>query len=87
MRPLPDPMPEVDRRFVIRVPPQPYLRFDRNDYSLDPHLIWRWVTPWSVALIQCPAGRVQAGALGRGTGVEVVCAQPRRASTSAASGH
>jgi hypothetical protein len=26
-----------------RVPPQPYLRFDRNDYSLDPHLLGRRV--------------------------------------------
>jgi hypothetical protein len=29
-------MPDVDRRFVMRVPQQPYLRFDTNDYSLDP---------------------------------------------------
>ena len=43
MRPLPDPLPDTDRRFVIRVPPQPYLRFDRNDYSLDPHLVGRRV--------------------------------------------
>jgi len=38
MRPLPAEMPQTDRRFVIRVPTQPYLRFDRNDYSLDPRL-------------------------------------------------
>jgi transposase len=38
MRPLPD-LPDTDRRFVIRVPAQPYLRFDRNDYSLDPRLV------------------------------------------------
>jgi hypothetical protein len=31
MRPLPAPAPDVDRRFVIRVAPDPYLRFDRND--------------------------------------------------------
>jgi hypothetical protein len=43
MRPLPDPLPDSDRRFVIRVPPQPYLRFDRNDYSLDPRLVGRRV--------------------------------------------
>jgi hypothetical protein len=29
-------MPKLDRRFVIRVAAQPYLRFDTNDYSLDP---------------------------------------------------
>jgi hypothetical protein len=36
MRPLPAELPDADRRFVVRVAPQPYLRFDRNDYSLDP---------------------------------------------------
>jgi transposase len=36
MRALPEHMPETDRRFVMRVPQQPYLRFDTNDYSLDP---------------------------------------------------
>ncbi len=43
MRPLPARLPDVDRRFVMRVPPQPYLRFDRNDYSLDPRLAGRRV--------------------------------------------
>jgi len=43
MRPLPDPMPNTDRRWVTRVPPQPHLRFDRNDYSLDPRLVGRRV--------------------------------------------
>jgi transposase len=43
MRPLPARAPDVDRRFVIRVAPDPYLRFDRNDYSLDPHLAGRRV--------------------------------------------
>jgi hypothetical protein len=38
MRQLPEPMPETDRRFVTRVPAQPYLRVDTNDYSLDPRL-------------------------------------------------
>jgi hypothetical protein len=36
MRPLPDRLPDVDRRFVTRVPQQPYVRVDRNDYSIDP---------------------------------------------------
>ena len=39
MRALPAPMPDTDVRFVMRVPSQPYLRFDRNDYSLDPRLV------------------------------------------------
>ena len=43
MRPLPESMPDVDRRWVVRVPPQPYLRFDRNDLSLDPRLVGRRV--------------------------------------------
>jgi hypothetical protein len=36
-------LPDTDRRFVTRVAPQPYLRFDRNDYSLDPRLVGRRV--------------------------------------------
>ena len=28
--------PDLDRRWVTRVPADPYLRFDTNDYSLDP---------------------------------------------------
>lgn len=43
MRSLPAPMPDTDRRFVTRVPAQPYLRVDRNDYSLDPRLVGRRV--------------------------------------------
>ena len=43
MRPLPERMPDPDRRFVIRVPQQPYLRFDSNDYSLDPRFAGRRV--------------------------------------------
>ena len=43
MRPLPAVMPDSDRRFVIRIPQQPYVRFDTNDYSLDPTLAGRRV--------------------------------------------
>jgi transposase len=43
MRPLPTALPDTDRRFVLRVPQQPYLRFDTNDYSLDPRLAGRRV--------------------------------------------
>ena len=43
MRALPALWPDTDRRFVMRVPAQPYLRFDRNDYSLDPRLVGRRV--------------------------------------------
>jgi hypothetical protein len=41
-RPLP-PIPDVDRRFVTRVAQQPYLRVDRNDYSIDPGFAGRRV--------------------------------------------
>jgi hypothetical protein len=43
MRPLPERLPDVDRRFVTRVPLQPYLRVDRNDYSIDPTFAGRRV--------------------------------------------
>ena len=42
MASLPAP-PDVDRRWVLRVPPDPYLRFDTCDYSLDPGLVGRRV--------------------------------------------
>jgi hypothetical protein len=43
MRPLPGQGPDLDRRFVLRVPPQPYVHIDRSDYSLDPRLVGRRV--------------------------------------------
>lgn len=43
MRPLPERIPDVDDRFVRRVPQQPYLRVDRNDYSIDPRFAGRRV--------------------------------------------
>jgi transposase len=43
MRPLPVAMPDCDRRSVTRVPQQPYLRVDRNDYSIDPTFAGRRV--------------------------------------------
>ena len=36
MRRLPVRTPDTDRRQVLRVPAQPFLRVDRNDYSIDP---------------------------------------------------
>jgi transposase len=35
--------PDLDRRWVCRVPADPYLRFDTCDYSLDPRLVGRRV--------------------------------------------
>jgi transposase len=43
MAALPAAVPDTDRRWVIRVPPDPYLRFDTCDYSLDPRLVGRKV--------------------------------------------
>lgn len=43
MRPLPARIPDVDRRQVLRVPAQPFIRIDRNDYSLDPAFAGRRV--------------------------------------------
>jgi Mu transposase-like protein len=43
MRPLPQVLPDTDRRVVVRVPQQPFLRIDRNDYSIDPAFAGRRV--------------------------------------------
>jgi hypothetical protein len=43
MRALPEALPDVDRRFVTRVPPDPYVRVDTCDYSLEPRLVGRRV--------------------------------------------
>src|SRR5215212_4291783 len=43
MAPLPTQMPDCARRWTTRVPPDPHLRFDTNDYSLDPGLVGRRV--------------------------------------------
>jgi hypothetical protein len=43
MRPLLDRAPDTDRRWVTRVPPDPHVRFDTVDYSLDPNLVGRRV--------------------------------------------
>ena len=43
MRPAPRQMPDTDRRQTIRVPAQPLVRVDRNDYSIDPEFVGRRV--------------------------------------------
>ncbi len=68
MRPLPAPMPDPDHRFTIRVAQQPYLRFDTNDYSLDPHLAGRRVE------VSASQGEIAAVALDTG---EVACRHRR----------
>jgi transposase len=41
MRPLPEVLPDCDRRMMVRVAQQPLVRVDRNDYSIDPRLAGR----------------------------------------------
>lgn len=43
MAPLPERMPSAHHRLVTRVPQQPYLRWDTNDYSIDPRFAGRRV--------------------------------------------
>jgi transposase len=68
LRALPAPGPDLDRRIVLRVPPQPYVRVDRNDYSLDPRLVGRRVE------VRVGQGQITAVALGSG---ELACRHRR----------
>jgi transposase len=68
MRPLPGRAPDVDRRWMVRVAPDPYLRFDTNDYSLDPRLVGRRV--------EVRAGQREIAAVARDTG-ELACRHER----------
>lgn len=68
MRVLPDREPDVDERWVMRVPPDPHLRFDTNDYSLDPNLVGRRVQ------IRVSQRQVTAVALDTG---ELACSHER----------
>jgi hypothetical protein len=43
MAALPRELPDTARRWVTRVAPDPHLRVDTNDYSLDPRLVGRRV--------------------------------------------
>jgi len=67
MAPLPAP-PDVDRRWVLRVAPDPFLRFDTCDYSLDPKLVGRRVEA------RITGREVVAVALDTG---ELACRHPR----------
>ncbi len=68
MAPLPQVAPDTDRRWVLRVAPDPYLRFDTCDYSLDPRLVGRRVEA------RITEGEVLAVALDTG---ELACRHPR----------
>jgi transposase len=60
--------PDTDRRWALRVPPDPYVRFDTCDYSLDPRLVGRRVE------IRVTDRELTAVALDTG---EVACRHPR----------
>jgi hypothetical protein len=64
LRPLPAFLPDLDRRFVLRVPPQPYARVDSSDYSLDPRFVGRrvevHVAPSEVSAVALDSGEVVA---------------------------
>ena len=68
MRPLPQILPDTDRRIAARVPLQPFLRIDRNDYSIDPGFAGRRVE------VRVSQGDVTAVVLDTG---EVACRHRR----------
>jgi transposase len=68
MRRLPDRLPDCDRRHVVRVPQQPLVRVDRNDYSIDPRLAGRRV--------EVRVSQTEITAVGLDTG-EVACRHRR----------
>jgi transposase len=68
MAPLPATPPDSDRRWVLRVAPDPHLRFDSCDYSLDPSLVGRRVE------VRVTAREVLAVALDTG---ELACRHQR----------
>jgi transposase len=64
MRPLPAEGPDTDRRWVTRVPADPHVRVDTNDYSLDPRLVGRRVelriSPREVLAVALDTGELAA---------------------------
>jgi hypothetical protein len=68
MAELPATPPDTDRRWALRVPPAPHLRFDSCDYSLAPGLVGRRVE------IRVTDGEVLALAVDTG---EVACRHQR----------
>jgi transposase len=68
MRALPGRQPELDRRYVVRVPADPYVRFDTCDYSLDPNLVGQRVD------VRISQAQITATALDTG---ELACVHER----------
>lgn len=69
MRALPARMPQTARRWTMRVPVQPFCRFDTSDYSLDPRFAGRRV--------EIRAGQRELVAVCLDTG-DLVCRHRRR---------
>ena len=65
---LPAELPDTARRWVTRVAPDPYLRLDTNDYSLDPRLVGQRV--------EIRAGQRELTAIALDTG-EIACQHSR----------
>jgi Mu transposase-like protein len=65
MAPLSARPPDTDRRWVLRVAPDPYLRLDTCDYSLDPTLVGRRiearVTDGEVLAVALDTGELVVG--------------------------
>jgi transposase len=68
MRGLPECQPDLDRRVVTRVAADPYVRFDTNDYSLNPDLVGQRVE------VRISHAQITATALDTG---QVACAHQR----------
>jgi hypothetical protein len=56
MAPLPETVPDTDRRWVLRIAPDPYVRFDSCDYSLDPDLVGD-ASRFAAAIARSPRSR------------------------------
>jgi transposase len=83
MRPLPERLRDVERRLVTRVPPDPYVRIDTCDYSLDPGLVGRRIE-LRVSQREIRAACLETGELaGRHRARSPVTARSRRSSTPA----
>ena len=65
---LPETIPDTDRRWVLRVALDPYVRFDTNNYSIDPDLTGRRIE------IRVADREITAIALDTG---ELACRHPR----------
>lgn len=68
LRPLPERLPDVSWQAVVRIAPDPYVRIDTNDYSLDPRLVGRRV--------QVRASQTEVRAVALDTG-ELAAVHPR----------